>query len=309
MTLRAWCALALVLALWIVAFPARAQPDNRPGGRAEAAARFEEGTRAFEAGDFRRAAEAFDAAERLAPNPDVLWNAARAWHRAGEAARAATLYARYLRTAAPDATDRGTATTQLATLAPKLARIEVHGDGIEQLKIDDAPCEDRIVYVNRGAHILTALVGGKPVRKDQQVEAGDVLSVVLEPPVSGPAPVVDTPAPVPTPPPPAPPESHRPWPRWVAISGIVLTSAAVGLTIASGVDTDNALSKFEAQRSQDNLSSGQAKQLRTNVLLGASIALGAATGAAAIWLVDWHPTRQQVQVGLGPAGGALRWSF
>jgi tetratricopeptide (TPR) repeat protein len=305
MMLRAWCALALVVALSMLATPASAQPDRGVTNRAEAGARFEEGTKAFDAGDFRRAAEAFEAAERLAPSHDAVWNAARAWHRAGEAARAATLYARYLRTAPADASDRGTATTQLANLAPRLARIEVHGDGIEQLKLDDAPCDDRIVYVSRGAHILTALVGGRPMRKDQQVEGGDVVSVVFE----SLAPLVDRPAQAPIPPPRAAPRSNRPWPRWVAIGGIVLTSAAVGFTIASGVDTDNALSKFEAQSTQDNLSSGQGKQLRTNILLGTSVALGAATAAAAIWLVDWHPAGRQVEVGIEPAGGALRWKF
>jgi hypothetical protein len=306
MTLRAWCALAHVLALLLATIPARAQPENRATNRVEAAARFEEGTKAFEVGDFRRAAEAFDAADRLAPNPDALWNAARAWHRAGEAARAATLYARYLRAAPPDATDRGTATTQLATLSPRLARIEVHGEGIVQLTIDDTPCEDRILYVSRGAHVLTATVRGKPMRKEQQVEAGDVVSVVFEPPGAE-STLAEPPRVEPTPKPANPP--RKGWSRWVAVSGIVLTSIAVGLTIASGVDTDNALTKFEEQGSQDNLSSGQSKQLRTNILLGTSIALGGATAAAAIWLVDWHPGDHHVQVGLEPARGAVRWSF
>src|SRR5580658_7681957 len=107
---RTGCALAYLVALTSVTVPCWPQQETRTTNRAEAGARFEEGTKAFDAGDFRRAAAAFEAAYRLAPNTDVLWNAARAWQRAGEAARAATLYSRYLRDAPPVAPDRGTAT-------------------------------------------------------------------------------------------------------------------------------------------------------------------------------------------------------
>jgi len=75
------------------------------------------------------------------------------------------------------------------------------------------------------------------------------------------------------------------------------------------VDTDSALHAFEAQSTPSLLSSGQAKQLRTNILLGSSLALGAATAAVGIWLVDWHHGGQHVQVGFEPPRGAVRWSF
>lgn len=312
---RGWCILAHVVALLLATTPSWSVEEAHPVNRAEAAARFEEGTKAFEAGDFRRAADAFEAAYRLAPNTDALWNAARAWHRAGEVARAATLYSRYLRAAPPDAADRGTATTQLAALSTKLARIEVHGDGLSQLKVDDVPCDDRVVYVSRGAHVLSALVGGTPMRKDQQVEAGDVVSVVFEaaPDASAtPTPLGLTPEPALAPHPeesPVAASPHKGWSPWVFAGGAVLTSVAVGLTIASGVDTENALTKFNESHTQGDLSSGQSKQLRTNVLLGTSIALGAATAAVGIWLVDWHTGTQRVQVGIEPARGAVRWTF
>jgi hypothetical protein len=307
---RAWWSLAHVVALLTVTVPAWSQDASR----AEAAARFEEGTKAFEAGDFRRAAEAFGSAYHLAPNTDALWNAARAWQRAGEAARAATLYSRYLRDAPPNASDRPAATAQLALLSPRLARIEVHGEDLTDLQVDDAPCEDRVLYVSRGAHVVSAIVRGKPVRKDQQVEEGDVVSVVFEAPaaapvVTGPPPISPVASPAIQPEPAVATSTRKGWSPWVFVTGAALTGVAVGLTIASGVDTDNALTTFEAHGSQTNLTSGLDKQLRTNILLGASIGLGAATAVVGIWLVGWHAGGQKVEVGIEPARGAVRWCF
>jgi tetratricopeptide (TPR) repeat protein len=310
------CTFAHVVALSTVAISGWSQ-EARPANRAEAAARFEEGKSAFDAGDFRRAAESFEAAYRLAPNADVLWNAARAWQRAGEAAHAATLYSRYLRDAPPAAADRGTATAQLAALSPKLARIEVHGDAIAELRLDDAASEDRVLYVSRGTHVVSATVGGKPVRRKAQVEAGDVVSVVFEPEGSETGVSASLPNSARNVVPPAEvgertgrgTSSHKTWSPWVFVGGAAFTSVVLGFTIASGVDTDNALNAFDAKSTPSLLSSGQAKQLRTNILLGSSIALGAATAAVGIWLVDWHSGGQRVQVGFEPPRGAVRWSF
>jgi tetratricopeptide (TPR) repeat protein len=317
---RAGFALAQVVALLLVTVASWSQPSSR----AEAAARFDEGRKAFDAGDFRRAADAFEAAYHLAPNVDVLWNAARAWQRAGEAAHAATLYSRYLRDAPPGAADRATATAELSTLSRKLARIEVHGEELADLKLDDAPSEDRVVYVSRGAHVVSATVKGRLVRKDAQVEAGDVVSVVFEDqvPVGAPGAAVVSPAPtgteahvdrIPEAVPAAAsvraPSTHKTWSPWVFVTGAALTSVALGFTIASGVDTDHALTLFEAHSNMTNLSSGQAKQLRTNVLLGSTLGLGVATAAVGIWLIDWRGGGQRVQVGLEPPRGAVRWTF
>jgi tetratricopeptide (TPR) repeat protein len=312
------CALLHFALVTMAAAPSWSQ--DRPANRAAAAVRFDEGRKAFDAGDFRRAAEAFEAAYGLAPNPDVLWNAARAWQRAGEAAHAATLYSRYLRDAPPGAPDRGTATSELGVLATRLARVEIHGDSITDLTIDDLPSQDRVLYVSRGSHVVTAVVAGKPARKEAQVEAGDVVSIVFDAP---PAPAARSdgsprsePAAVPAREPhtvEAAHDSNRPthktWSPWVFAGGAVLTSVALGLTIASGVDTDNALNKFNSNSTESNLQNGQAKQLRTNILLASTLGLGALTAAAAIWLVDWHGEGQHVQAGFELPGGAVRWTF
>ena len=63
------------------------------GGEADtgaAKAAFQEGSRAYGAGDYRHAAESFEAAYKLNPHPSALWNAARARQRAGDIAKART---------------------------------------------------------------------------------------------------------------------------------------------------------------------------------------------------------------------------
>src|SRR5579862_584019 len=92
---------------------AQAVPTSQTSARAQAAEQFREGSRAFDGGDFAQAADAFEQAYRLAPHVDSLWNAARARQRAEDLARAATLYAKYLRDAPPDARDRDLAAVQL----------------------------------------------------------------------------------------------------------------------------------------------------------------------------------------------------
>src|SRR5512143_4363052 len=95
--------LALVLAGTAVAIPAMAETEE---DRREAGRLFVEGQRSFTTGDFRHSAESFEAAYQKVPKLPALWNAARAWHRAGEPVKAANLYASYLDKAPPKAPDR-----------------------------------------------------------------------------------------------------------------------------------------------------------------------------------------------------------
>src|SRR5262249_35778251 len=92
---------AVALCLALLGAPAmlgEARADEQGAAAVDEAAKdFADGERAFKAGDFVGAATHFEAAFQKAPHYAPLWNAARAWHRAGSLARAATLYARYLR--------------------------------------------------------------------------------------------------------------------------------------------------------------------------------------------------------------------
>lgn len=292
---------------------AQIAPMSEEGARGEAAQQFEEGSTAFDRGDFAHAADAFERAYRLVPHVDTLWNAARARQRANELPRAATLYARYLREAPADARDRNVATAQLTSLAARFGCIEVHGSGIEQLAVDERPSEERIIYVSPGAHVVRAVVAGALVRRTPQLEAGDVLSLVFE----APAPVVSA-QPRPAPQPdrsmvearPPPPSGRRGVSPWFVAGGGVLTGVAVAAAIASGLSTLSRVDAFDARPTASNLAAGRSMQTRTNVLLGVSIGLGVMTAATAVWLVDWRGSPPGgVRLGLGVARVEAEWSF
>ncbi|WP_437537685.1 hypothetical protein WME79_18760 [Sorangium sp. So ce726] len=322
--------------------PAKPAPAEAPprGDDARAAAQaFEEGERAFRAGDFARAAAAFEAAYRAASHASPLWNAARSWHRAGEVSRAANLYARYLREAPPDAPDRDAAGAALGQIAPRLGRIDVYAPGARDVRVDDVPVESGSVYVNPGSHVVAAQVGAQVVRRTEGIGPGEVRSVAL---VAASAPTdaggaggssgaVDgsqgAAATRPTPDAAAPlgqraapdagtPPATSPLMPAAVIAGATLTAITAGLTIASGLDTLAARDTFDAAPTQENLDAGRDKQRRTNVLLGASIGLGVLTGAAAVWLVargasaaPSAPARHALALGLAPTGIAVGGVF
>ncbi|HRI63606.1 MAG TPA: hypothetical protein PK156_05195, partial [Polyangium sp.] len=150
-----------------------------PTDRDEARHVFEEGKRAFEAHDYVLAAKAFEQAYRTAPHHAPLWNAARSWERAGEWARAANTYAKYLRVSPADAPDRNAATTTLETLAAKLGRIEIHAPGVDIVRVDDLVVDERSVYVYPGMHVVEGKTGDDTIRRTENVEIGSTRSVVL----------------------------------------------------------------------------------------------------------------------------------
>jgi hypothetical protein len=277
--------------------------------RAQAAREFTEGSRAFDHGDFARAADAFELAYRILPHVDSLWNAARAREAAGDLGRGATLFARYLREAPIEARDRNVAAAELMRLATRLGRIEVHGNSIEQLSVDEHPSDERIVYVRPGAHVVRAVVAGKLMQQIPELGAGDVVSLVFDVPAIAPPPE-PLPADHPEPSLRAPPNARRGISPWVVIAGGALTGVALAATLASGVSTLSALDTFNARPTAANLDSGQAMQSRTNVLLGVSIGLGVTTAATAIWLTDWSgASGNGVRLGVEASRIEAAWRF
>jgi hypothetical protein len=301
------------VALLLLCAPARAvaQPQPAPpapsqANRDAAAAAFAEGERAFAAGDYQRAARSFAQAYALAPHPAALWNTARAWHEAGELARAANLFAKYLREAPAGAPDRGSATKALEDLSRKLGRIDVFAPGLADVRVDDTPADGGIVYVSPGTHVIRARAKSGVLQRTREVEAGAVIEVALvgeavdpaSPPRDpAPPPAASTPLPLklatppgegslPTPPAPTQPSS-RGWSPIVVSVGVAVTAVLAGVTIGSGVDTLNTRDRFDRNPIEANRAAGEDAQLRTNVLLGVTIGSAALTAVAAIWLVEW----------------------
>jgi hypothetical protein len=152
----------------------------------------------------------------------------------------------------------------------------------------------------------------KPVRASPTVDAGQTVSVALVPPSAG-EPMTTT-TPTVTPPPPPPPKKERQeetggWSPTVVVVGGILTAIGAGLTVASGLDTLSQRSQFDKDPSQTNLDSGRSKQVRTNIMLGATATIAVLTGACAIWLVDWHSKDRSVQAGAGLGEIRVRGTF
>lgn len=279
---------AVVLTTFLVicgaALPSVARAEDDAAG---AQAQFTEGQKAFAAGDFRLAANAFEEAYRKKPHHAPLWNAARSWQRAGESVRAANLYVRYLREAPGGTKDRDVATQSLEQLATKLGKIVLVSAGPTDLKVDDAAADKDGNFVSPGEHVVSGKSAEGPVRKSVKVGEGQVLSVTLETPLPPP----------PKDPNPPPPKGLRlPW--TVVAAGGVVTLAAAGVTVWSGLDTNSNREAFDQKNStpgaatQDDLEDGKGRQLRTNIFLGATIGLAVLTTVAAFF-VDWRSSSKK----------------
>ena len=314
MTSRLPACLLVTAATWVCmpmqGHAQQSSPQVTAADRHAAQQAFAEGQRAFTLGDFQHAAESFEKAYQRAPHHAALWNAARSWQRAGEGARAANLYAKYLREAPPNAPDRNSAIAALKKLSGKLARLEIHAAGMQELQVDGEPVQDEVVYVSPGTHLIEAKSGDRTVRQQQRAEAGAVVSVALLPP-----PVASSAPRPPPPPPPPPPVQSKKWSPTVVYVGGAITLVLAGATTWSGLNTLSQKDTFDAAPTQDNLDEGHARQTRTNVLLACSLGAAALTGAAALWLVDWGSERSKgketghVQAGVAGNSLVVRGSF
>lgn len=117
-----WAILTVGMAL-SMAGPAAAQDavsDPVPA-QAEARAHFEEGSRAFDVGDYSRAATEFRAAYELTEHPDLLFNIYSALERHGDLAEAADALEGYLSAGDPNDERRTSLGARLARLRARLA--------------------------------------------------------------------------------------------------------------------------------------------------------------------------------------------
>jgi hypothetical protein len=146
------------------------------------------------------------------------------------------------------------------------------------------------VYVHPGMHVIEGQMGDTKIRRTEMVEAGSVRSVALveekkldeiDQPKNAPM-VKEAVRPLrqPTTPSPLISAPNR-TPGWYGAAAIVaggMTVASASLVLWSGMDTLSAREEFDATPTADKLATGKDKQLRTNLLLGATIASGMATG-------------------------------
>lgn len=310
-------ALALVSASGVAA----AQTD---ANRATAAAAYDQGQRAFEARDFNAAADFFETANRAAPSAQAVIQAIRA-HRGAATptheARAATLALSLLSRYPTDTRITGYAYRVIDELTPRLGRVQVRCQGCD-LSIDQQGSEYS-VFVEPGGHDVVASWGERVVNRRIEVAAGQTLPLEFSPPISPivlPPPTAPTTAPAPAPQPvveaapvpsptPAPVEvDAQPRARGVHpalfVTTLVATLGLGGALAWSALDTLSGRDAYVQNPTQEGLDDGRARELRTNVLIGATAAMGVTTILVA-GFTRWRSPRAPTPIATLAPGGAM----
>lgn len=302
-------ALTLACAL-AAALPARAHAQDEPPpedaavpSTAAAAEAYDRGSAFYLSGDFVRAAQWFETAYRLAPAAPALVQALRAQVRTGHVIRAANLALRLRGLHGDDADARALADEVIRDNESDFVLLELRACEGCQLEIEGrvwsysaaflTPHTDHDVLVTQGERREQHTVRGLP---GQHVELGP-------PRASDGAPLAPSP--------PRAPSSAGLSP-WIFAVGLGLTAVSGALLIWSGVDTLEGVDAFNAMPTPEGFEEGQAKELRTNVLVGITAGLAVVTLLFAV-LTDWDGEPASPAAGVffdGRAGGAwLRTAF
>jgi hypothetical protein len=246
--------------------------------KTEAGTRFAQGEEAFRRGEYLHAAELFEAAHEAAAHHDSAWNAAQAWLSAGDHARGATWLAVFLVESPPSAPDRAAGKAKLDELSPTLGRLDIEASGFDVVRIDGKKTPGKSAYVLPGEHRVDGRAGEKTASAPAvRVGAGESARVVLLLPREDPRPPPITPEPTPS----------RGLSPLVVIIGGTVTVGLAATSIAFGVATENAHDDFAANRSQDALDGGQAKQDLSNGFFWGAVGVGVVTAVIAAFFVDW----------------------
>jgi hypothetical protein len=315
-------ALALALACWT----SSAHADNV----AAASKAFAEGQKASLAEDHARAAEFYELADSLAPSAPALRLATRSHYSAGHVATAATLAAELLSRYPSDKEARDTAEKILAELTPTLAHIDAKCGGgcsvtIDGRALSEENHEKYSFFVQPGEHeVIGVFAEGETVKKID-VAAGRAITIELVAPPK-PEPIVE-PVKEPDPDPPVVIEVPKPLPPvkhggkgirrlWV-IGGSVLTIGLGAAATFSGLATLDTRDKVvEAVDANDNATAtelynkGRDEQIRTNILFGATAAIGITTVVLAFftnWSGDGDDVERESSLSFAPSrdGGAI----
>ena len=260
-------AFCVVLAVLAASATAKAEPTSR----ADASASFREAQAAFARRDFAAAAAAFEQAARAAPHPATWLNAAEAWEKREDWARAAEDCDRALEVPGADEDLRREAGTRLRAALERVATLEVRGAGgygarVDRGSVQPLPLRRRLTP---GSHevVLVDLASGREELRTVSIGAGQSKTI-------------DAPTPAtPSAAAPTKPASGPPTAAWLALG---LGGAAAVTTGVLGFVTLSDKRAFEDHPTQDGLDGFHRDRLLTNVALGvAVVALG--TGIA-LWV-------------------------
>jgi hypothetical protein len=267
--------------------PLVASATARADDTANARGLYDQGSAAYNAGDFPRAAALLADADAIAPNPIVLGLALSAALGASDAVLGEELALR---------ADARSATGKLAEDAARAhSRFQAKVGRVRIVCARGLPCTARlgsmrwtdgelhavapgivdVVFDGASSHVRITVAAGKVVDLLQPVV--DVPAVPIAP--AAPEPMRDTPE-----------KQHGGGglsPGWFW-GGVALTA---GLAVGTGVSGANVVTlhqDFVANKNADSASDGLAAQTRTNVLIGATVVSAVATTAVGIFLTRWH---------------------
>ncbi len=202
----------------------------------------------------------------------------------------------------------------LAEAKLKLGRISIRCStpcsiAINQRSVSLVAGLQHVVYANPGGLRLEASFGpGALVQRDVTVGAGEGTTLDLAAPAAPPPgePKVVAPR----------PSEQQPVARtsglspYVLVAGGLITAGLTGATVWSGLDTNKAHDAYVANPNHDAFTAGRSKQLRTNLLLGGSIAAGVATIAVGVFFTNWSGEgKRSSAVGVLPSASGVSLAY
>jgi hypothetical protein len=304
-------ALGLTLALGAVVVPGAARADA--GMSDDARAAYDRGTAAHARGDYRAAASELAEADLLAPNLVALKAALDEALLADDAELGMQLVERAHARAPGDASLTPSVRDAEARFTMRTGRVRIDCGGrpcaasIDGRRV--AGAAPSIVLV--GPHRVVIELDAAKTTRDLVVAGGREVDVVLPPAAVGrSAPAVLASYPV------VPREKGVSPVAWFLVAaGVTAISGAA--TVVSGVDTANQHSSFVSHgcagagggQCAELASNGSSAETRTNVLLGVTGALGAATVVLAFF-VPWHTAPEpRAALVLGDRSASFRLQF
>src|SRR6187402_546329 len=305
-------AFALVLNSAGIARAAEEAVEPTPAQVRTAAEAFDRGREAYKAEEFVEAAEQFESADANAPSAAALELAIRARDKANQLDRAATLAALALARHPED--------PSIQKIAPPI----VQRAKVELFQLDikcDDPCDvtvagkiapgrratDRTVFVAPGKYAVRAGWSGDRSESksiDAAKGVGTALSFHAPAESTAAAPVTTTGAATATSGEASVdtgPRKSGGLPPVVFIVGAGLTAVAGGITIWSGLDTQNnpgadkvrsTCQAGNTEECQSLYQKGVDSQHRTNILLGVTAGVGVATAVIGAFFTDWGGSKQ-----------------
>jgi hypothetical protein len=305
--IRGWLAASLVFAL---AAPVAAQSaeDRRAAGNA-----YNRGSAAYIAERWAEAARWFETAHRLAPAAPALVQAVRAHVLAGHDLRALTLSLRLEATYPDDEAAAATAAEVLGEHASRFVRVDVVCAECS-VELDGTLQEHPSFFVtpDEGHRVVASFPTGS-VNESVTGQPGETRTLTFDPPLStGEDPVFPDDPPN-DPPPDDPPHDGDDGSSGLSpiffISAAALTAGAGAVLLWSGLDALGGVDAYEADLTAEALSEGQAKELRTNILIGVTAGL-AAVATVLLIFTDWDGAdEERLDVSAFPLDGGAAASI